>query len=157
MEQVSNLEFYLGNFLWQAQLHSGAILFHIGGREGNNSMLGMWGFMFVLGDYIRVIYSDVGNLLRLCIKYCVQLWAAHYRNNELLEYVWRKAVQLVKGPEHKASEQWWGNQMGQYGGEEAEEGPHRSLQPAVLRYKQEVSGIEMGCPGEWWNPHRRRC
>ena len=47
--------------------------------------------------------------------------------------------------------------MGQYGGEEAEEGPHRSLQPAVLRYKQEVSGIGMGCPGEWWNPHRRRC
>lgn len=39
-------------------------------------------------------------------KFCAQFWAAHYRKDiEMLELVWRREMELVKGLEHKSCEE----------------------------------------------------
>jgi len=43
-------------------------------------------------------------LVRLHLKYCVQFWASHYKDTEMLDDVQRRAMKLVKALESKSCE-----------------------------------------------------
>lgn len=62
------------------------------------------------------------------LKYCAQIWTAYHKDIELLEYIQRRTMKLVKTLENKMYGAAEGNRVVQPGEGEAWGRPHDSLQ-----------------------------
>lgn len=74
-------------------------------------------------------------MVRLHIKSCVQFWAPHCKDIELLEYVQRRAMKLVEG--QKSCEEWLRELM--FFILEKKEGSGKSLSLSTTSFQEAVA------------------